>query len=224
MFPLIFVALLAQLGSVPPPGPCQDVENLRRQELRLLHFPIDRDILKDLRVWDSKTEKVRARRPAENPDDSTPVIIVHLWATWCEPCKEEFPLWRTLAAELNPKYKGRVRIYHIAILSPEDKIAEFVKQIGDKFPHGAKYFDHDEKLAKNIRRALNAKRNPSLPLTLWLDSERVVRQVLIGPIGDRLPEVRDSTARLMSLITHLEDEALKPKTKEEDDDVFSSPK
>ncbi|MFC1468051.1 thioredoxin domain-containing protein [Verrucomicrobiota bacterium] len=30
---------------------------------------------------------------------SKPVLIIHFWATWCEPCRHEFPVWVDLIRE-----------------------------------------------------------------------------------------------------------------------------
>jgi len=49
-----------------------------------------------------------------------------------------------------------------------------------------------------------------LPLTRWIDPQRVIRQALIGSIRNRRNEVVDSTARLMRLVRHLEEHPSQP--------------
>lgn len=61
------------------------------------------------------------------------VVLVDIWATWCEPCKKSFPKLQ----ELYVKYKASG--LEIVALSADDedskgKIPEFAKTYGAKFP------------------------------------------------------------------------------------------
>ena len=97
---LIYVGFFFKVGiaqpSLPAPAPAGSELAIRRQEVGRLHLPIDRTALRSLRVGDTKANGLRDARPGENVDDSTPVMILHAWAMWCEPCKSEFPLWKEL--------------------------------------------------------------------------------------------------------------------------------
>jgi thiol-disulfide isomerase/thioredoxin len=61
------------------------------------------------------------------------VVLVDIWATWCEPCKKSFPKLQ----ELYVKYKGND--FDMVAISADDedskaKIPDFAKSYGAKFP------------------------------------------------------------------------------------------
>lgn len=182
----------------PVPSEQLDVEvEYRRRELRLLHFPLDRAALRTLLIWDSRRDVLRDARPGEVVDDSTPVMVLHLWATWCTPCKEEFPIWREVGATLDAQHKGRVRIAHVAMQNDSAGMARFVGEMQDRLPFPLNHFDRNERLADRLKLV---DKQLNLPLTLILDQDRVVRQAFIGPISQRRQELVDSIARLMRLV------------------------
>lgn len=185
-----------QLGSVSSEQPEVEVE-YRRRELRLLHFPLDRATLRNLLIWDSRRDVLRDARPGEVIDDSTPVMVLHLWATWCTPCKEEFPIWREVGSTLDAQHKGRVRVAHVALQNDSAGMARFVSEMQDRLPFPLNHFDRNEQLADKLKLV---DKQMILPLTLILDQDRVVRQAFIGPISKRRQELVDSTARLMRLV------------------------
>jgi thiol-disulfide isomerase/thioredoxin len=118
------------------------------------------------------------------------LFFLHLWATWCEPCKEELGLWRELGERLDKQYGYEVKIIHIAMQRDAKEMAGFVKEMGNKMPAGARFVDRDERLSKLLQPAL--KRDPRLPMTLWLGPARTVKQALVGTISDRVSEVMES--------------------------------
>ncbi len=219
--PILYAALFLQLGSTPvgqranngAAGPLSISAEVHRFETAFLHLPLERAALRWLLVFDLKTLEARAARPAEGVDDSTPVMILHLWATWCGPCKEELGIWRKLGPRLVEENHGRVRIVYVALQKDLEGMTDFVSQIAGGFPGERLYLDRDENLSKNLRQAVPNEQLP-LPMTLWLDENRIVRQALVGPINQRRAEVIDSTARLLRLIRHqelAEDAAAHPK-------------
>lgn len=204
------------MGSVPsgwaappagaptsPPVPASPQGEIHRQELALLHLPVDRAALRALPLWDLRTQQVRDERPAEGMDDSTPILVLHLWATWCVPCREDFPIWRELGPRLTEQHRGRVHVFYIAMQNKVEDMADFISQLRGGFPGLRLYLDRDERLARSLGKALEYRELP-LPITLWLDPQRVVRQALVGSINHRRSEVIDGTARLMQLVRFLE--------------------
>lgn len=223
---LLYAALLLQLGALPPraapPPPVGgSAEDRLLQATRLLNLAIDRNILQSFPLWDSKAGQLRPHRPGEKMDDSTPILILHLWATWCGPCKAEFQTWRNLAPQISELHRGRVRVFHIAMQNEADEMPAFVKEMGKKLPFGAKYFDSGERLAKNLAKAFPNKRLPPLPMTLWLDHERIVRWAIIGPVDARVTAVKDATAQLLRTIEQQESGAQRLKDSDDEADVFS---
>jgi thiol-disulfide isomerase/thioredoxin len=59
-------------------------------------------------------------------------LLINLWATWCAPCREEFPD----LVELGAKYKNKVDIVGISVDYPDEidsKILPFVKKLNVNF-------------------------------------------------------------------------------------------
>ena len=63
-----------------------------------------------------------------------PVTLLHVWATWCGPCDEEFPEIEALQKEFGPR---GLRIVAVSVDEGEDEsVAEFVKAKGATFEIG----------------------------------------------------------------------------------------
>lgn len=207
MFPLLLhIAVFMQLSTAPVDQVSIELET-RRRESGLLHMALDKTALRTLSVWEPQTDALRDIRPGEAADDGSPVLILHLWATWCVPCKEELPLWGAVGQHLTARHKGSVRIVHVALQNDSTDMASFVSQIQGKLPAPIRYVDRNEVLKARLRQAFG-NNQPPLPLTLVLDSGRVVRQAFLGSIYDRRQELVDSTARLLRLIR--EQDAARP--------------
>lgn len=61
------------------------------------------------------------------------VVVVNLWATWCEPCVEEFPE----LVRLSDAYKGKdVVLLSVSLDEPEDraKVVRFIQSQKAAFP------------------------------------------------------------------------------------------
>jgi thiol-disulfide isomerase/thioredoxin len=232
MFPILSIMLFFQLGTppavrAPRPASCAEIERTRRMETQLLHLPLDRRIFKSIPVWDDKSDRLVQHNKSQHDFDSPaiPVLVLHLWATWCGPCKDEFPIWVKIRKHFKEQaLAGKVRFVHIAMQDDAKEMTRFVKEIGkDRMPPGWYYFDNGGYLANNIIEASRSKKLPSLPITLWLGPGRTVRQAMVGSIADRMEEVIESTERLMNWVTYMRDAARKPLPPEEDDDVFTRP-
>ena len=60
-------------------------------------------------------------------------ILINLWATWCAPCREEFPDLVKLAEE----YKNKIDVVGISVDYPDEidsKIIPFTKKLNVNFP------------------------------------------------------------------------------------------
>ena len=56
-----------------------------------------------------------------------PIVIMHFWASWCEPCIHEFPDLIKMAKEM----KGKVKVFAISEDSNKDEIKAFIKSFKD---------------------------------------------------------------------------------------------
>lgn len=194
MLPLLYITLLMQLGTPPAALPA----DAHKQEVALLHSAIKPDDLRNLNIWDLKLSAWRHSTGAEVVDQRTPVLVVHVWASWCGPCKQELPVWREMGPLLEAKYKGKLRIVYVAIQTGRDDMEGFLAQSRDKMPPAPWYFDLGDHVTGGLRKAMGD-RFP-MPVTLLLDDRRIVRQALAGAITYRRAELVESIDRLVRLV------------------------
>jgi len=93
------------------------------------------------------------------------VVVLDFWATWCMPCREEFPAMEKISAELG----GAVRFYGISDESP-DTVRQFVEENRCRMPM---LLDSN----REMRRRYGVHKIPAL---FVIDRHGVVRQQFIG--------------------------------------------
>lgn len=69
--------------------------------------------------------------------------MVNQWASWCPPCRFEFPFFQRLAA----KYRGEVAFLGVDSQDSRGDAKEFMSEFPVPFPH---YFDPDAELARTF--------------------------------------------------------------------------
>lgn len=172
-------------------------------ELALLHLPLDSAKLRELLIWDKRDTNWRRPQTGENVPSATeaPVLLVHLWADWCKPCREEFPLLRDFAPALEAKYRGRVKFIYVAVDTGASELDGFLAANKGRMPEAALYLDVSERGITAPLRERSLRGQLSLPTTLLLDDRRVIRQAFVGPLLNRRAEVAESVERLWQLVT-----------------------
>lgn len=60
------------------------------------------------------------------------VVLLNVWATWCEPCKVEMPSIEKLHREFGPRGLAVVAV-SVDDAGMEDRIRDFVKELGTTF-------------------------------------------------------------------------------------------
>jgi thiol-disulfide isomerase/thioredoxin len=83
--------------------------------------------------------------------------VVTLWASWCEPCKQELPDFQTFA----DKAKGRIRVVGVVTFDRHDTAQAFIDERKVSFP----MLDDPDK------RLLTAVGRNALPVTLFLTAD-----------------------------------------------------
>jgi cytochrome c biogenesis protein CcmG/thiol:disulfide interchange protein DsbE len=97
-------------------------------------------------------------------------VIVNFWASWCPPCREEFPLFEERLAELGPK-DGLVMVGVLYKDQPELAQA-FLDDTGAAWPSLP---DADGAIAADYRVV-------APPQTYFIDAEGIVRGIQIGEV------------------------------------------
>lgn len=144
------------------------------------------------------------------PEISTPinasaqVVLLHLWAHWCVPCKKDFAIYSALATrlpqQLGRKYgaeatRSQVQFLYLAEDTPNNAMRTFLA--GDKtelLRGGGNFQDTGGQFMKDLQRQFGC--TISLPLTLLLDHRQRVQAAFVGSIESRREELLDTLIRL----------------------------
>jgi cytochrome c biogenesis protein CcmG/thiol:disulfide interchange protein DsbE len=71
-------------------------------------------------------------------------VVVNQWASWCGPCRYEFPFFQSLAS----KYAGRVAFLGVNSQDARGDAEDFLREFPVPFPH---YYDEDASVARLFR-------------------------------------------------------------------------
>jgi len=112
------------------------------------------------------------------------ILVINYWATWCEPCREEIPLFVRLQQEYASK---GVQFVGIAV-DQADKVRSFAKEFNINYPLLMAGLDAVELSRKAGNKA------GVLPYTLVLDRTGKIAASLVGGISE---------ARMRSQLTPL---------------------
>lgn len=74
-------------------------------------------------------------------------VVVNQWASWCGPCKFEFPFFQRLAQ----KYRGRVAFVGVDSQDDRESALRFLEELPTPYPH---FFDRDVSVAREFRGGL----------------------------------------------------------------------
>ena len=99
-------------------------------------------------------------------ETSGKVVIVDFWATWCEPCRDSFPVYQRLVE----KFGGKLVVIGVSVDEEPDGIAKFAADTGAKFDL---VWDEGQVLSERYK-------PPTMPTSYILDKNGVVRFVHAG--------------------------------------------
>jgi peroxiredoxin len=94
------------------------------------------------------------------------VVIVDFWATWCDPCRDSFPVYQRLVS----RFRGDLAILGVSVDEDPDGIAAFAQQTGVKFPLA---WDEGQVVARQYG-------PDKMPTSFMLDRNGIVRYVHSG--------------------------------------------
>jgi len=108
-------------------------------------------------------------------------VVVNVWASWCGPCRFEFPVLQKLSA----RYGKRVAFLGIDSQDDADAAATFLREEPVPYPS---YSDPDEEVADSIGASLG------LPDTAFYDRDGKLVHLKQGPYADD-SELEDDVRR-----------------------------
>ncbi len=102
------------------------------------------------------------------------VVLVHFFATWCEPCREELPMLERL---LERSKGSALAVFAVSVGEPDDRVRRFFEAMPLKYPV---VLDREREVAKTWR-------IQTLPTTYVLDRDLEPRLMVEGEyVWDRL--------------------------------------
>ncbi len=113
------------------------------------------------------------------------VLLIDFWASWCEPCREEFPEFEAMYKELRDR---GVEIIAISVDRKRENAEAFVAKYPASFP-----VIHDP------NRAIADRYKPrAMPTAYVVDQAGVVRFVHLGYQREYLAKYREEITRLLA--------------------------
>lgn len=103
-------------------------------------------------------------------------VVLNFWATWCGPCRIEMPHMQA-ASE---KYAGQVAIIGVNQMEPANRITDFAVEFGLTYP----LLVDEQNVVNNLYGIT------SLPTTIFIDANGIVRELIIGTISQGVLEDR----------------------------------
>lgn len=98
-------------------------------------------------------------------------VVVNVWASWCGPCRFEFPALQQLSA----RYGKRVAFLGVDSNDSEDAARTFLREESVPYPS---YFDPDQEITANLRVTIG------LPGTAFYDRNGRFVYLKLGPYAD----------------------------------------
>lgn len=108
-------------------------------------------------------------------------VLVNVWATWCQPCREELPLLADYAAE-----EGAVPVVGLVVQSAEGDALRLLDELDVRLPT---VLDRDGTASKALRLPVG------LPATYLVDAEGTVRLVDEPRLFRTVEEIRLAVGR-----------------------------
>lgn len=167
-------------------------------EWSLLNISLPPKILDGLRVFDGPSGDFRAPAPGQVPGQRGKLLVVHLWAEWCGPCREEMPLLQKLTQETTASYGDGVEFLYVNISDNAAAARLYVAENKIRLPKVPHYLELGGGLLRWLQRFLPSEQN-TLPITLILDSRRAVRLAIVGSVQPHRKALTTTLARLHAL-------------------------
>jgi thiol-disulfide isomerase/thioredoxin len=121
------------------------------------------------------------------------VVMINVWATWCEPCRNEFPLLVRLDEEFRDKGLTIIALSADDPDSIESLVKPYIEQVGAKFPIIVKGYGDPDKFLRGLHTALSG----ALPETIIYNKDGIARVILRGEQSYK--EFREALGKVLRL-------------------------
>lgn len=111
------------------------------------------------------------------------VLIIHFWASWCEPCKMEFPALSKLASDFGPRGLSVIGVAE----DSRERVQEFLKENRAHFPV----------LIDQYGSAMREYRVSLIPVSVIVGKDGQVIGILMGPRDYASAEAREYFEKLL---------------------------
>ena len=159
----LVVIALAACGSDEEGGPAPDYDAALKgapPKLAALHDQSSELLAGGTEAFDARLRELRGYP-----------VVVNKWASWCGPCRAEFPHFQSVAADQGKE----VAFLGIDSNDGEDSAREFLAEFPLPYPS---YIDPDQEIADQLEGAL------AFPATAFYDSEGRLVHVRNGPYSN----------------------------------------
>ena len=93
-------------------------------------------------------------------------LLINIWATWCVPCKEEFPD----LIKISDKYNEQIELIGISIDFPDEVESKIIPFLNELQPNFLNYVNREND-TENFINNLNPKWSGAIPATFFYDSD-----------------------------------------------------
>ena len=105
------------------------------------------------------------------------VILLNFWATWCEPCKAEMPVFERALQ----RYRDRgLVVLGVDFQERDEEVTAFLRTVGVTFPS---MIDSTGEVSRQWRAT-------GLPTTFLIDRQGIIRDVRVGAFTEEMLEGR----------------------------------
>lgn len=113
------------------------------------------------------------------------VVLIDVWATWCEPCRDALPLWQ----EVQKEYAGRgLKVYALTVDEDRNQVQKFLDDTGLTLPV---LWDPEQSVVGPVL-PVNV-----MPTTFLLDRTGKVRFVHAGFASEQLTRYQADIEQLL---------------------------
>ena len=94
------------------------------------------------------------------------VLLINIWATWCVPCKEEFPD----LIKILDQYNEQIELIGISIDFPDEVESKIIPFLNELQPNFLNYVNREND-TENFINNLNPKWSGAIPATFFYDAD-----------------------------------------------------